>query len=55
MRIGTLFSILFTIVSSEPVYLLTIESDPSLNPTGYIEGLPSYVEPFDHTTGQKTA
>jgi len=46
--------LLFALASSvDPVYLLTEESDPSLNPTTYIEGLPAYVRPTLTETGEK--
>jgi fluoride ion exporter CrcB/FEX len=44
-------SILSTLVATTRVYLLTEESDPSLNPTGFIEGLTTYVNPKDKATG----
>lgn len=41
-------------ISSDSVHLWTEESDPSLNPTGYIEGLPAYVTPTNLATGEKS-
>jgi hypothetical protein len=48
--IPIIFLTICKLVSTQ-VLLLTEDSDPSFNPTGFIEGLPIYIRPKEKVTG----